>query len=93
LHGNLWLSRKILSRCILAKDETEAATIQMLQYLTLREKEILKYVASGLRNKEIADKLNISLHTVKTHLYNVYKKIEVPSRLQATLWAAAYLDE
>jgi DNA-binding CsgD family transcriptional regulator len=48
-------------------------------------------VAIGATNEEIGDKLCISPHTVKTHLYNIFKKINVPNRIQATLWAAKNL--
>ena len=44
--------------------------------LTPREKEILIMVASGEANEEIADHLCISPHTVKTHVYNIYNKID-----------------
>jgi len=59
--------------------------------LSPREKEILHLVAIGMRNTEIATKLAISLHTVKTHIYNIYKKIRVSNRLQAALWAATHI--
>jgi DNA-binding NarL/FixJ family response regulator len=52
-------------------------------YLTAREKEILKCVAGGLKNREIAEKLFISEKTVKTHMNNIFRKLDVESRLQA----------
>ena len=91
--GRLWLSRQMISRCINGPAATDEKGEAALKRLTRREKEILKHVASGKGNKEIADALNLSLHTVKTHLYNIFKKIEVPNRLQATLWTATYLGE
>lgn len=64
-----------------------------LQSVSLREKEILRLVAVGMSNKQIAEEFEISLHTVKTHIYNIYKKIDVPNRLQAALWATAHLPD
>lgn len=93
LKGELWYSRETLSRfltkkqVILNKQEPESTS----SLLTVREKEILIRLASGASNKDIADYLCISTHTVKTHLYNLYKKINVPNRLQAALWVAKYL--
>ena len=60
--------------------------------LTRREKEILDLIANGYSNQQIADELFISPHTVKTHLHNVFKKINVKRRLQAALWAAQNLN-
>jgi len=48
-------------------------------------------VAVGAKNEEIADELFISPNTVRTHIYNIFKKINVPNRLQAALWAAKNL--
>jgi LuxR family transcriptional regulator of csgAB operon len=59
--------------------------------LTSRETEILTMISIGAKNDEIADKLFISPNTVKTHIYNIFKKIDVPNRLQAALWAAKHL--
>ena len=59
--------------------------------LTAREKEILDKIAHGNSNKDIADELYISLHTVKTHIYNIFRKIDVSSRIQAVLWKARYI--
>lgn len=51
--------------------------------ISMREREILKLIAEGLRNKEIADKIFISPRTVKSHIYNLYKKLKVTSRIEA----------
>jgi NarL family two-component system response regulator LiaR len=51
--------------------------------LSKREHEVLVLMAQGLTNQQIADKLFVSLNTVKTHLSNVFQKLEVSRRTQA----------
>ncbi len=55
--------------------------------LTQRESEVLKYLSSGLTNKEIAQSLNISYETVKEHVQHILRKIGVTDRTQAAVWA------
>jgi len=55
--------------------------------LTSRETEILALIAEGKSNKEIAAELFISVNTVKVHISNIFQKIEVSSRTEATLYA------
>ncbi|WP_409229333.1 LuxR C-terminal-related transcriptional regulator [Gudongella sp. SC589] len=55
--------------------------------LSQREYDILKLVASGLSNRSIADQLFISEKTVKNHLTQIFRKLEVSDRVQATLFA------
>ncbi len=64
-----------------AKDRAPA--VQGEIYLTDREKEIVRCIARGLKNKEIGDQLFISEKTVKTHINNIFRKLEVENRLQA----------
>ncbi len=66
-------------------ETTELATV--LSPLTQREGEILKQVAAGLANKEIAARLSISERTVKNHLSNIMEKLHVNSRTQAAIYA------
>ncbi len=54
-----------------------------LEKLSVREKEILEFLAKGFRYKEIADKLFLSTETVRTHIRNIYCKLQVNSRTDA----------
>ena len=51
--------------------------------LTDREKEVLSWVAAGLQNKEVAQKLGISLATARNHIHNILEKLDVHSKLEA----------
>jgi DNA-binding NarL/FixJ family response regulator len=51
--------------------------------LTIREREVLRFVVAGTRDKEIASRLHISTETVKTHTKNIYQKLKVKNRVQA----------
>ncbi len=89
--GEMWLSRDIMAKCILSQRSGGEAPNKDVIFLTQRELEILSMVVSGATNEEIAARICISPHTVKTHIYNIFKKINVPNRLQAALWAAKNL--
>lgn len=84
--GELWVSRAILENALMGREPTRADHSQE-HNLTSRELQILSLIGEGVRNADIADTLCISPHTVKTHIYNVFKKIGVSNRLQAARWA------
>ncbi|RJR44982.1 MAG: DNA-binding response regulator [Desulfobacteraceae bacterium] len=89
--GELWVSREIMSRCILEEKGRDKPFPKGAHGLTAREIEILSLLAIGATNEDISEKLFISVNTVKTHIYNLFHKINVPNRLQAALWAAKNL--
>lgn len=66
--------------------EVEEASTELL-VLSDREQEILQFVATGLRNREIADKLGIAEKTVKNHVSNILKALQVNSRTEAAMKA------
>ena len=91
--GEIWLSRKAISKYIQSRSNPRKHTNRNsgASQLTRREIEILGKLAGGNSNQNIAETLFISRHTVKTHIYNIYKKINVSDRLQAALWATKNL--
>ena len=77
---------RILSETVECKI-TDMAEGEKVEQLSQREYEILRLVASGKNNKMIASQLFISEKTVKNHLTQIFKKLEVSDRVQATLFA------
>ena len=61
--------------------------LDKIRSLTKREMDVLKLVAMGEFNKNIAGKLDISERTVKNHIFNIFKKIDVSDRTQAAVFA------
>ncbi len=93
LEGSVWISRETLLAAAVHPHQGRNGDqpYSALEQLTRREKEILGLICIGATNQEIADKLFISTNTVKTHIYKIYKKIDVPNRMQAALWGAKNL--
>lgn len=82
VEGKVYLSPAAATR--LAQ---EMRSVDRIEHLTRREVEILRLVAGGLANKEIARTLAITEKTVKVHLNSVFSKLDVRSRTQAALYA------
>jgi len=64
---------------------------QPIEPLTDREREVLHLLAQGMSNKDIAQKLYVSVRTVEGHLANIYGKLQIKSRTEAALWATQNL--
>lgn len=85
LNGEYWVPRRLLHH-FLQKNRRAPSPKKLEIKLTKRERQILKLIKNGATNSDIAKVLEVSEHTVKSHLYNVYKKIGVRNRLEANNW-------
>jgi DNA-binding NarL/FixJ family response regulator len=70
--------------------EEEREARESIEQLTRREIQVLEALAEGLTNREIAERLHMSVDTERTHMMNILSKLGVHSRLQALLFAARY---
>jgi DNA-binding NarL/FixJ family response regulator len=70
--------------------EEEREARASIEQLTRREREVLRALARGLSNKQIAEHLHMSVDTERTHMMNILNKLGVHSRLQALLFAARH---
>jgi len=91
LRGELWYSREHMCKALRSINKASMPPEAATNVLSRREREILVHLVDGNSNDAIGDKLHISPHTVRTHLCNIYRKIQVTSRVQAMLWSARYL--
>lgn len=87
--GGAPMSSEVAAR-VVAYFHAQGANAAELPTLTAREREILDLSAKGLRYREIADRLSISLSTVRVHLSHTYEKLHVRSRTEAVV---KYLQE
>ncbi len=85
-HGHLSLDPTVAQRVMQELRQPPKAPLTE-EPLTLREAEILKLVAEGLTNQEIADRLVVSERTVRAHVSNILAKLHLANRTQAALYA------
>ena len=86
MDGESYIQPKLipmLNKRLITRDSDK----EKLESLTGREKEVLIEVANGMFNKEIATSLHISERTVKNHISNIFKKLDVSDRTQAAVFA------
>jgi len=88
--GGAWLSPRaaevVLGR-IRSSDAPQGSDSSALEELSARELDVLRLIALGMENSEIADALNISRRTAKNHVSNILAKLGLPSRVQAAVYA------
>lgn len=83
--GGAPMSAEIARRVVEAFHQPMKAKVDEDMKLSKRETEILEHLTKGLANKEIADRLDISVETVRVHLRRVYEKLHVHSRTEAAM--------
>ncbi len=88
MNGEIWYSRECMMAFLISDSRPVIPAAAPPPLLTQRENHVLTKVASGLSTNEIAHDLFISPATVKTHIRNIYKKIQVNNRFEAARWAA-----
>lgn len=76
------LTNMLFSQIMEQKNSNEISSLLESANLSSREKQIIRFVAEGLTNKEIAQHLNLSSYTVKSHVHNILKKLALRKRMQ-----------
>jgi DNA-binding NarL/FixJ family response regulator len=79
--GRQWLEKRSVTQALEKFTRRQTGTRDLEKILTAREFEVARAVAAGLRNKEIAAKLQIAEGTVKIHLHAIYEKLSVDGRM------------
>ena len=90
--GQLWISGAQLEFLLETLEEAPATRIvdtQGANLLSKREQEVVRWLAEGYTNREIATKLKISANTVKNYLFQVFNKLGVSSRVEVIIYATS----
>lgn len=88
--GELWLGRTIVAELVGDMEGSHDPEQARIKFLTSRELQIVRLVAVGLRNKEIARRLRITANTVRHHLTTVFEKLDVRDRVSLVIFAIRY---
>jgi DNA-binding NarL/FixJ family response regulator len=86
-NGELWIERRLERQALEKVLYREADSRKAGSVLTASEMNVVRLAVSGLRNKDIADKLYISEGTVKVHLHNIYEKLKIDGRIALVRYA------
>lgn len=85
--GETYIDKRLVSLLVDNYKMRKTSKLNLLSELTERELEVLKLISEGYTNKEVGEMLFISEKTVKNYATNIFKKLEVKDRVQATLYA------
>lgn len=85
--GKRALEESLIGKAVERMSRATEAEREISGLLSPRETEVVKMVAQGLRNKEIASQLNLTEGTVKSYLHSIYEKLDIRGRVELTLYA------
>jgi len=85
--GGEWIEKNSVSRALEKLLQRESALQKLPNQLTPREVDLIRLVAGGHSNRQIAEQRHISEGTVKVHLHNIFDKLQVKTRVALTLYA------
>lgn len=94
--GQVWADSSQLTQVLDAFTQTEPrqlANPEGMKLLSRREKEVVRAVVEGYSNREIAERLNLSEHTVKNYVFRIFEKLGISSRVELVHYALAQTDD
>jgi len=95
-HGQIWANSEQLR--FVMETLAEAPPLHLVNFegvelLTKREEEVVRQVVEGLSNREIAEQLRLSEHTVKNYLFHIFEKLGISSRVELVTYAVANIQK
>ena len=94
--GEIWASNEDIGHLINALTCTKPIQLKNpdgMPLLTRREEEVVHLVADGLKNREIAQKLQVKEHSIRNYIYRIFEKLGVSSRVELILYAFSQSDQ
>lgn len=88
--GQLWISTPEMEYVLDALTQARPLRVvdpEGLNLLSKREEQVMRLVAEGLGNREIAEQMNLSEHTVKNYLFHIFDKLGISNRVELVLYA------
>jgi DNA-binding NarL/FixJ family response regulator len=85
--GDTIMAQDVAQKMLLTFESIQSEEAELTPHLTERELEVIKALAQGMSNKQIAQALHISEKTVRNHASNIYKKLHIYDRTQAVIYA------
>ena len=93
LAGQIWANHQeigYLVESLRTQPSPHLAKLQGVALLTKREEEVVSLVANGLTNREVAEQLRLSEHTVKNYMFSIFEKVGVSTRVELVLYALSH---